>query len=196
MSRLPTELREDIWRRLYADADRLDWENVAARDKSDQYDRWLDDPEVGGILTRFMDRDRARVYIKDSPMKEYARALAGEGVGAKYTTNRQASPDAIVRSALGNEWKVIPGSTGGKPMHCWAQSGKSRRYVCWAKAEGLADLIWAALNAIVDHEGADPLIVIRESAANPTPASLRNRQRHLVDLCTLPLVYVRPTAAR
>ena len=39
-----------------------------------------------------MDRDRARVYLKDSPMKEYARALAGEGAGARYTNNRQASP--------------------------------------------------------------------------------------------------------
>ena len=28
MSRLPDRTREGIWRRLYADADRLDWENL------------------------------------------------------------------------------------------------------------------------------------------------------------------------
>jgi hypothetical protein len=63
-------------------------------------------------------------------MKEYARALAGEGPGARFTNNRQASPEAIVTAALGDDWLVVRGSIGIKPMHCWARSGEGRRYVC------------------------------------------------------------------
>jgi hypothetical protein len=192
VSRLPADVRDAVWRRLYQDADRIDWENLSAQDKSEQYDRWLDHPEIGGALSRFMDRDRARVYVKDSPMKEYARALAGEGHGAKFTSNRQASPETIVRAALGEDWKVVPGSVGIKPMHCWARNGAERRYVCWAKTDGLADLIWAALNLVADNAEADPLLVIRESAANPTPAAARDRQRRIAERCGLPLRYVRP----
>ncbi|MGH2716608.1 MAG: hypothetical protein ACRDM7_22525 [Thermoleophilaceae bacterium] len=195
MSRLPAELRDAVWRHLYEHADRIDWENLSAQDKSQQYDRWLDDPEIGGVLARFMNRDRSRVYIKDSPMKEYARALAGEGPGAKFTTNRQASPEAIVRAALGGDWAVARGSVGIKPMHCWARNGDQGRYVCWAKNDGLGDLIWAALNVIADNENADPLLVIRESAANPTPAAVRDRQRRIAERCDLRLRYVHPKVA-
>ena len=43
------------------------------------YDRWLDDPAIGGYLTRFLSRERARVWLKDVPMKEYSRARNGIG---------------------------------------------------------------------------------------------------------------------
>jgi hypothetical protein len=129
-------------------------------------------------------------------MKEYARALADEGPGATFTDNRQASPDAIVTAALGEQWIVAPASVGIKPMHCWARNGDQRRYVCWAKSDGLAALIWPALNVIADNDGADPLLVIRDSAANPTRAAARDRQRRIAARCGLPIRYVHPKSTR
>jgi hypothetical protein len=191
---LPKDLRERVWRRLYEDADRLDWENLSSQDKTAQYVRWLDVEDIGGILTLFMERDAARVYIKDTPMKEYARALAGLGPGAAFTDNRQGLPETMVRSALGAAWEVEPDSVAVKPLHCWARKGGERRYVCWARADGLGALVWAALNVLADDPDADPLLLIRETAANPTSREVRTRQRKIAERCGLPLEYVRPPA--
>ncbi len=195
MTRLPNDIRDRVWERLYRDADAADWENLSARAKSLQYTRWLDDEDVGGLLMRFMDRDDARVYLKDSPLKEYARALAGEGPGAKHTTNRQAAPQTIVRAALGGGWRVVSGSVGIKPMHCVAENGEERRVIYWARTDRLGDLIWAALNKVTDDPNADPLLVIRESIAKPTPTATRDRQRAMAGRCGLELTYVRPSSA-
>jgi hypothetical protein len=195
VSRIPADLREGVWRSLYEDAGRLDWEHLSSQSKSQQYARWLDDPHIGGILTRFMDRDQARVYIKDSPMKEYARALAGEGPGAKFTINREAAPERIVQAALGAGWTVVRGSVGIKPMHCWARLGDRRRYLCWARSDHFGDLVWAALNQVVDNPESDPLIVIRESAASPTSVGTRKRHQSIADRCGVALRYVAPVTA-
>ena len=46
----PAELREAGIRRLYADAERIDWENLSCPERPTQYAKWLEDKEVGGEL--------------------------------------------------------------------------------------------------------------------------------------------------
>ena len=78
-SRLPWEVEESIVSRLFADMERLGWEGLTLPQRTSQYAIWIADREIGQRLAEFMTPERARVWIKDGPVKEYPRALAGSG---------------------------------------------------------------------------------------------------------------------
>lgn len=71
--RIPNEVRDGLREKLWAQAMRMGWEHLSWTEKSNQYDAWSRDPEVGGILARHMDQRAVRVYIKDTVMKGYGR---------------------------------------------------------------------------------------------------------------------------
>ena len=77
MSELPDALRREVVAEAYRQAGELDWDGLTDKQRSATYDRWLDDPGIGHQLTRFLSGERARVWLKDVPMKEYARARTG-----------------------------------------------------------------------------------------------------------------------
>lgn len=69
---VPTEIRAAIKERLWADADRLDWELLGPAEKSRHYKQWTDS-DIGRILAAHMDARGVRVYIKDTLLKDYGR---------------------------------------------------------------------------------------------------------------------------
>ena len=79
MSLLEEQLRRQVIAEIYRRADDLDWDGLSSSDRSTWYVRWLDDPAIGGVLDLYMPRDQARLWIKDVPMKHYARARSGLG---------------------------------------------------------------------------------------------------------------------
>jgi hypothetical protein len=75
---VPDEVREELRRELWAKAEALGWSELSAADKTRHYEHWTRDPDIGGVLARYMDPPRVRVYLKDAIFKPYSRARLGD----------------------------------------------------------------------------------------------------------------------
>jgi len=180
----------DVIRTLYAAAEQLGWEHLPLQERSAQYARWIADPAVGGVLTRYMTSEQARSWIKDGPMKEFARARRGSGRYAKYGWPCGTGPSEVVRAALGERWTIIDGSMGDKPSHCRAQRDGESAYLAWGTAPNFRHLVWAALRATVDKD--DPaIIVVTETTERPTPEHEAAWHRRIADRCGFRVAHVR-----
>ena len=71
---LSDEVRDQLRERMWRIADAIDWIALGPNEKTQHYENWTKDPEVGGVLQRFMAVRQIRVYIKDSLLKDYPRA--------------------------------------------------------------------------------------------------------------------------
>src|SRR4051812_10617052 len=101
--RVPRNQVESVVKALYAAADRLDWEHMTTNARTAQYDEWVTVPEIGGVLTGYMSSENARSWIKDGPMKEYARAQLGAGRYAQFGSTKGPTAGQLVTHALGEE---------------------------------------------------------------------------------------------
>lgn len=72
--KIPTPIRRGLRERLWALADQLDWTRLEWYEKSAYYEAWTRDPDIGELLSRYMDQQQVRVYIKDTVMKGYVRS--------------------------------------------------------------------------------------------------------------------------
>ncbi|QKW33290.1 hypothetical protein HUT06_03975 [Actinomadura sp. NAK00032] len=198
MSELPEEIRAEVIKELYRQAEELDWELLSSTEKKLQYRRWIDDPRIGGALRPFFDDHRIGTWIKDTPMKEYARAQEGFGAMARYVRSRFPSPEQLIARTLGERWSVVPDSVDDKPMHCLASDGQTQRYVCWGRPKTFRDLTWAALNQAVDT-GTKPLIVVTLQDGLVVSDAEKERQTSIAEHCGIDIRYVhrhlRPKAA-
>jgi hypothetical protein len=193
MSQLPADIRDAVIERLYADAERIDWENLSVAEKSKQYANWLEDEEIGGRLLSFKPSELAvRLWMKDGPMKEYSRAVLGVGPNAGYVDNPRCTPDSVVRAALGTGWAVVPGSVEVKPARCRASGPEREVVVIWGKKEDFKYLIYAALELLVcGAEVASAAIV--ETVADPTGKAERERMGKIAERCGISLRFIKPS---
>ena len=127
--RVPKDQIDGVVKALYAAADRLDWEHLPASNRTAQYDDWVTDPEIGGVLTKYMSSENARSWIKDGPMKEYGRARLGAGRYARFGTSVGPTAEQLVQHALGSDAAVVDNSKGVKPFHCLAKMDGATTYV-------------------------------------------------------------------
>jgi hypothetical protein len=193
MSQIPTDVREAVIRRLYADAERLDWENLSVAEKSKQYANWLEDEEVGGKLLRFKPSEPGvRVWMKDGPMKEYSRAVLGVGPNARYVDHPRCTPESVVRAASGAGWSVVPGSVEVKPARCRASGPEGERVVIWGKSEDFKYLVFAGLELLVSGVEVASVAVV-EAVANPTGKAERERMRQIAERCGIELQFINPS---
>lgn len=195
LSEIPEALRTQVISELYRQADELDWELLSSAEKNAQYTKWIDDPAIGGILTRFREAGSARVWIKDTPMKEYARAQEGFGPFAKYAHSRYARPEDFVSRALGAPWAVVNKSVGEKPMHCTATDGSRKRYICWGRPAVFKDLVWAALTQVV-KTSQKPLIIVTLRDGLTLPATEKAFQLSVANHCQLDIQHLNRTLQR
>lgn len=77
---VPKDIRDQIQHRIWSKADDLQWSKLPDSERAMWYENWAKDDDVGGVLTRFMDPRRVRVYIKDSLLKPYQRARLEDGL--------------------------------------------------------------------------------------------------------------------
>jgi len=180
-----------VVRKLYADAQAVDWEYMSTADKTAKYAAWLEHPEVGALLQEWMSAEEARVWIKDGPMKEYARALAGFGPFASYLDEHPRGPRAAVSAALGAGWSVVEGSAGVKPLHCDAVSGDDSIRLYWGPTNDFKHLLWAALMAVDKSSAVNARIVVFHTVAHPTPKVWRLRQQRIGKRCGFTVSHVR-----
>lgn len=159
MSDMPEDVRRAVIAEVYRQADDMDWDGLTDRQHTTIYDRWLDDPTIGQQLTRFLSRERARVWLKDVPMKEYARARYGIGPYAALAASRFPSVGQIARQVLGVGWDAVDGTIAEKPNRCVVTNGQEERLMMWGPPKTLRDIVWAGINARADDDPTPILVV-------------------------------------
>jgi hypothetical protein len=71
MSLVPSDIRNQVRDRVWRQAREMGWIEMSLPDKATQYAHWVADPEVGGLLAKFMEPRAIRVYLKDTIVKQY-----------------------------------------------------------------------------------------------------------------------------
>jgi hypothetical protein len=119
---LPSRVREELRARLWPIADEIGWANLSPTVKAQYYENWTRDVDIGGVLTRYMDKGKIRVYIKDSLLKDYTRrTLADEsrplrvlGITDEQIAERFIKPHGVLLSdgrlvawGKAEDWKLI-----------------------------------------------------------------------------------------
>lgn len=195
--RVPSEQVDAVVKALYADADRLDWEHLALNRRTAQYDQWVGDAEVGGVLTEHMSSENARSWIKDGPMKEYSRAIQGAGRYARFGSTQGPTPAQIAVHALGDPTVVVEGSQGVKPFHCVASSedGSALTFVAWGSAKNVRYLVWACLSYLAENPSHAATVVVTETMADPATAAEKTRHGRIAKQCSIGLRYYRSASA-
>jgi hypothetical protein len=153
---LPRDLEDDVVRLMYQRAEEVNWPYLTDNDRTEFYRLWTEDPAIGGRLLPFMGKpENVRPWMKDVPMKEYARAANGVGKYAPLVTKSAAPVDVLVRKALGPGWTADPATLKIKPLrvtiHRDDDEEDERRFV-WGPARDFKHLSWAAIAAQADGD--------------------------------------------
>lgn len=175
--------------RLFTDMELLAWEGLTLPQRTKQYGEWIADPEVGGRLTTFMTPERARVWIKDGPVKEYPRAVAGIGKYAALAHGRGGLLE-IARRALGSEWTADRTTLRVKPLRAEAHKGEETVVLAWGPARDLKHLIWAAINAEASGDPREWVLTVTGTFTRPVTASEKAHHLRIARRCGLRLVHV------
>src|SRR5262245_24093964 len=81
---VPEAIRLELKERLWKAADELGWLNLSASAKSRRYEAWTRDPNVGGVLARYIRVSDVRLYLKDTLLKGYSQdRLSDDSMPAK-----------------------------------------------------------------------------------------------------------------
>lgn len=187
---IPDKIELEVVTHLFADAERLKWTYMNVLERSRQYKEWLQDPRVGGTLGRFMASEEVRVWIKDGPMKEFARAVHGQGKYAHLIAGRAPTPDSIVRKALGDEWQVLAGSQRIKPLRVTAYRGEDEVTFAWGPVRDFKHLVWAALSTLADGQTRSWVLCLTASFVNPTPRNVQAHNLRVAERCGLKVIHL------
>lgn len=119
---LPSRVREELRARLWPMADAIGWADLSPTAKAQYYENWTQDAEIGGVLTRYMDKGKIRVYLKDSVLKDYTRrSLADDsrplrvlGLTGAVIADRFIKPHGLMLAdgrlvawGKADDWKLI-----------------------------------------------------------------------------------------
>jgi hypothetical protein len=188
----PREVREAVIRELYSQLETIGWESMTNPQKTKQYSDWIDNPLIGGELADSMTAEGIRVWLKDVPLKEYARALEGIGPCAQYAQQRLTPASTMVRDALGARWGILPGSIRDRPMHAVASDGSQTRYVCWGKPSTFRDLVWASIQEASSGQ-TNPLIIVFVRDSDEFDARAMRERERIATYCRFDLFHARRT---
>lgn len=188
-SRLTWDVEEAIVSSLFADMERLGWEGMTPRQRTSQYGEWIKHPEIGQKLAEWMAPEEARVWIKDGPVKEYPRALAGVGKYAPLANGSTSFAD-LVQRALGAGWISDPATLSVKPLRVEAHHDEETVVLAWGPARDLKHLVWAALNAEASGDSREWVLVVTGTFTRPVTASEKAKQLRIARRCGLRLVHV------
>ena len=140
---IPDKVREEVRNHVWVTADKFNWITLSVAAKSKQYEAWTRDPEVGGVLSHYISLADVRVYLKDTILKDYARA-------------RQSDATTAYR-VLGFPHNCIVKKTYVKPHGRQLADG---RIVCWGRASAWKAVLMAAYERAADREGLRPFAVL------------------------------------
>jgi hypothetical protein len=145
---LPDSVRDKLRERMWRIADEIDWLALGPSEKSLNYENWTKDPDVGGILQRYMALGQVRVYIKDSLLKDYPRSRRSD----------QEKPFRM----LGIAEAATIGRVFIKPHGRLLADG---RIICWGRAADWKTILLAVFERSFTIGNASPYAaVLTESA--------------------------------
>lgn len=136
---VPVEIRLRLRTQLWEVADQVRWMNLSSSQKSRYYEDWTRDQEIGGLLARFIDRGKVRLYLKDTLLKGYAR-------------ERLADQNRPLR-LLGIDGPVEVVEAYTKPHGRRLRDG---RIICWGRAEDWKTILMALHERTYVSEGSKP----------------------------------------
>jgi hypothetical protein len=77
---VPELVKRQLRVQLWDLADQVGWMDLSPTEKRKLYEQWTSDQRFGGALSRYIDKGFVRVYLKDTIMREYARAAGSNSV--------------------------------------------------------------------------------------------------------------------
>jgi hypothetical protein len=140
---VPRSVRQSLKEHLSIVAESIDWETLGQKDKARHYELWTRDPQIGGILDRYMDRGQIRVYIKDSLLKDFSRT-------------RQANPTLPLRAA-GIDTNERFDCKYIKPHGRRTSDG---RVICWGRADDWKVILMAAYERAYVTRGSPEAVIL------------------------------------
>ncbi|MFE5621683.1 hypothetical protein ACFQ8S_06435 [Streptomyces virginiae] len=191
---LPRDLEEQVVRLLYQRAAELNWTYLPDAERTKQYQLWTADPAIGGKLLGFIAKpENVRPWIKDGPMKEYARATYGVGKYAPFVTKPATPVDTLVVKALGPGWVVDLATLDIKPLKVTIRrednEDEERRFV-WGPVKDFKHLAWAAILA---QAGGDPLpwaVCVVDSFVRPVSKTQKVSHQRIAERLGLLVAHV------
>ena len=140
---VPDDVRERLKTFIWSRADDIGWIDLSANDKTTYYENWTNDPEVGGVLARYIDKGQVRVYLKDSLLKEYVRRQQADGT----------RPFRVLRISL----KAKTEESFIKPHGRRLADG---RVVCWGRADDWKGVLMAMHERTYGRANAKPFAAV------------------------------------
>lgn len=171
MAGIPPATRNEVASKIITRAIEAGWEDLTSTERSRMYEQWVEDPDIGGVLTSYVPKARVRVWIKDGPMKEFARARRGLGPYAVHIPEGATRyEEQVLHKALGDEWRIVEDTIDAKPARFRATSETDSAMVFWGTAVEVKHLYWAALNTPLTD---NPVVVVTATRRHPVTEPVR-----------------------
>jgi hypothetical protein len=168
MGTIPKDVRSRVAEEVIRQAINLGWEDLSPSERSKNYEKWVNDPQIGGQLLNYLPSSGVRVWIKDGPMKEYSRARRGLGPYSQFVGTVERTEFEIARRVLGDQWSVMDEKFGVKPASFRACREDEIVRVYWGTIAQLKHLFWAAITADANERN---LVVVLGTRLSPVSST-------------------------
>lgn len=153
---IPDNIKDEVRKRLWDEADRLEWSALPASDKTRYYSAWTETPEIGGRLAAFMDARKVRVYIKDTLLKPYARERSADEKPVFKLLNLPADTETVTTYIKPHGRRLLDG-----------------REIAWSRATEWKATLMALHERAFEHHGTPFAAIFFESATKHGEARSR-----------------------
>lgn len=140
---VPKDIRYSLRAKLWAVAENLSWMNLGPSEKSRQYANWTEDPDIGGVLMRYIEKGKVRLYLKDTLLKDYNRSRMRD--------------HSRILSVLGIEPKCTVAEIYEKPHGLRFDDG---REVAWGRADHWKTILLAMYERTYGDKDAKPYAAV------------------------------------
>ncbi|MFJ3505293.1 hypothetical protein [Streptomyces sp. NPDC090135] len=190
---IPADVEDAVLRLVYSKAAQADWLALSDDERTRLYQRWTDDPEIGGRLIGHLDSAaNVRPWLKDGPMKEYQRALRGGTKYAKYVSKPAATIEEIIEKTLGGEWEVVPRSKRQKPMRAKARkvgSEDEELHFVVGSSSNFKNLLWPAILDRSNGQTAPWTICVIDAFTSPVTREERATHERVARFLGVRVIY-------
>lgn len=140
---VPNALRYKIRSQVWSVADKIGWMDLSPGDKTSYYENWTSDPEVGGVLSRYIDKGHVRVYLKDTILKDYVRLRQSNG----------DRPFRVLKIPIKSKIDEIFEKPHGRRL-------SDGRVICWGRADDWKGVLMALHERTHARDGVKPFAAV------------------------------------
>ena len=100
MPKLPADKQKRIRALIFGKADQFGYATSGRIENGRFLDQLVNDPEIGGVLKEYMEKERVRTYIKDAVLNAYTKRLTRNAL-------TQSTPESIIHAVYNVEASKI-----------------------------------------------------------------------------------------